>query len=66
MHVSYMDMYTVVVNLPLARVTLFQPFTMHCITQISVDTVECLLKARTVKLAETAAARDWLCKHSHC
>jgi hypothetical protein len=28
--------------------------------------VACLLKARIVKPAETAVAREWLHKHAHC
>jgi hypothetical protein len=30
------------------------------------DIVVCLLKARTVRPAETAVARERLCKHAHC
>jgi hypothetical protein len=34
--------------------------------KIRVNTEECLLKARIVKPAETAVAREWLYKQAHC
>jgi hypothetical protein len=34
--------------------------------KIIIYIVECLLKARVVKPAETAVARERFCKHAHC